>query len=510
MKPEAASASRFFAVAVLLALLLGGAARFHAIDQAALTHWDEGPYVGFPLGVAPYQRGEPLAIYSPPLYPLLNQAALSLLGADPRVGVGVAALLGLACVLLAGLLARRLFGAAAGAVAALIVALDPLHVTYSRMALTETTFTAAFLCALLLFQRAFESKRILPWVLAGGASGLTLAAKYHGFLPLVAAALVAVLEPIALRPRNAAERAPFLRLRLPQLVAAGLAFLPFLALVLWFIHAQMGLDVFAATRREWVHGFHAWTAAALLRCLWDSVMRFGTPALLVLAPIGALLAWRQDRRAALLVLAPLLLLLLVLVPYQCYTRLIVPASVLLAPLAALASARIAAWLAPARSRALALLLVALALATGAPALTEALCFRSRAYPDMARQLAARLAAEPGPVVVVAQQALFPYLDARTAASCWSIREREALRLLDNGTFRYILTDRPLRSHASVAPRLETLPGPLVEVLCIPNPLRAPILYDRLGPDGFGRAHGERLPAALEDETTLRLLELRPR
>ena len=466
----------------LLALLVGGWLRLFGLEQLHLTHWDEGPYVGWAMGVLPYLEREPLAIYAPPLYPLLCRALFYFTGPDPTLALYVSASFGICCILLVGLLTRRLFGGTAGGLAALCLALDPLQVTYSRMALTETAFTAFLLLALLLLCVALERGRMLAAVFAGIATGLAGCSKYHGFLPLLALGATLLIEPFARPVWRTGETLTRLRSRIRTLLVAGFSALPILLLLLWFIHRQMGLDRFLETRGTWVMGFSPWAIAASLSALAESVFRFGAPALLLLAPVGFLIAaGKRPPGSTLLLLVTILLLLLILIWYRSYTRLYVPLAALLTPLGALALSSAASKFFPARKWSGATLLALIACAVSMPSLQSSVRFRSDSYPRMARLLEAQVRRQPGAVILVAQQALYPYLAQDVAAQTFTITEPEALNRLESGDFSYILTDRRLERHERVQPYLDKYRDGLQPILTLENRLRRPILFDRLGP-----------------------------
>jgi 4-amino-4-deoxy-L-arabinose transferase-like glycosyltransferase len=137
-------------------------------------------------------NGRPTA-YRPPLYPLVLAPFAAALGTGPWLGWAIVALhaaLGGATVLLTARAARR-WGLAPGrvAVAALVVALDPVLAAQGRVVMTET------LAALLLAAALAELGRPRRGTLRGGAA-LGLAALCRPSL-LAAAALVAAAALIA-------------------------------------------------------------------------------------------------------------------------------------------------------------------------------------------------------------------------------------------------------------------------------------------------------------------------
>ncbi len=96
-------------------------------------------------------------------------------------------LLGVLAVPVVGLLGRRLAGERAGTLAALLLAIDSLHVDYSRQAVQEvyTTFFGA--AGVLLTFCHIDSRRVRWIVAAGIAFGLGLASKWSAGLPLAVA-----------------------------------------------------------------------------------------------------------------------------------------------------------------------------------------------------------------------------------------------------------------------------------------------------------------------------------
>ena len=79
--------------------------------------------------------------------------------------------------------------------AALMLATAEYHLVFSRLALTDATFTLLFWAALwCLFEAISTGKR--HWFVAGGVvTGLCWNTKYHGFLPLAITGLCLKLRP---------------------------------------------------------------------------------------------------------------------------------------------------------------------------------------------------------------------------------------------------------------------------------------------------------------------------
>jgi len=494
----------FFMVTLLVALVAGAVLRFWDIAALNLTHWDEGSYVAWPMAIGPYARAETLAVYAPPVYPSMNAFAFALLGDDPRVAIGVAALMGVLCIAMIGQLTRLQFGNIAGGVAALLFALDPFQVGYARMALTETTFTFFTLAALAQLTRLFGTGEGKHAVGAGVAVALAAGSKYHGVFPLLAAGLV-VLLLMVLRGRG---DVPSVKTLLARAIQAGLVALPFGLLLLWFVQSDMGIEQFRETRKTWLEGYHLWTFRSWWTAVLDSGLHFGQIGVLVLAPFGAVLALMRREPRDLLALAAPFVLMMILVPYISYTRLLVPFIALMVPLAAVAVARLAER--TPRPRALALL-VTLALACVSYAnLRDTLAFRGDGYPKMAALLNERIQSEPGKVTIfVAQHAMYPYMDRDVAAACFSTTEPEGVRRLGTGQYEFVLTDQEPARHGEAKQFLSGDGAPtLTELFSVPNPMPAPILYDRLGREGFFRYR--QAPDAPEflSETRLRLFEVK--
>src|SRR5512133_2967561 len=133
-------------------------------------------------------------------------------------------------VLLTGLVARELTGDdRIGILAALLLAVDSLHIDFSRQAVQEvhmTFFALAGIYCCLLFRRR-ENVRYL--VLAGLSFGLGIASKWYVVFPLAATGLFLLFERQNLNERLSGER-----LSRGILLAAALLILPLTVYILTF------------------------------------------------------------------------------------------------------------------------------------------------------------------------------------------------------------------------------------------------------------------------------------
>jgi 4-amino-4-deoxy-L-arabinose transferase-like glycosyltransferase len=126
-----------------------------------------------------------------PLYPLLLAAVYAVAGEDPRVAVGLGIGLSVLTVWLTARVAERLWGAGAGLVAGLLLAVDVASITAARLLLTETVFTAvlvgAVAVAVSMVQRS--DRPMWPPFVFGTLLALAALTRPIGLLLLVPAAL---------------------------------------------------------------------------------------------------------------------------------------------------------------------------------------------------------------------------------------------------------------------------------------------------------------------------------
>jgi dolichyl-phosphate-mannose--protein O-mannosyl transferase len=123
-------------------------------------------------------------------HPNLRNIVVYLLGEGGGYGLfalrGTSLLLGTLTIPLTGLILRRLTGnGRAALLAALLLAVEQVHITFSRQAIQEVWTTFFFLAGVYLTLVWRDRER--PWqlVAAGLAFGLGMGCKFHAFFPLV-------------------------------------------------------------------------------------------------------------------------------------------------------------------------------------------------------------------------------------------------------------------------------------------------------------------------------------
>lgn len=116
-------------------------------------------------------------MYQDPLYPYLIAITYKLLGDDPRWVFAWQMTLGVVCVGLVMLIARRCFGETAGALAGLLSALNGPMMFYEFVLLRETAVTLAGLLIVWLAMRAMERPTWGRWLGTGLAIGIAMLLK---------------------------------------------------------------------------------------------------------------------------------------------------------------------------------------------------------------------------------------------------------------------------------------------------------------------------------------------
>lgn len=172
---------------VALLVALAGVARFAGLGRVGFNS-DEAVYAGTAASIAGDDALRPFfPIFR--AHPVLFQFLVALVeqgtgtGSDwaPRA---VAAVVGVAAVLVTYALAARLYGRVAGIVAGLLLAVMPYHVVVSRQVLLDGAMTLFATVTLYCVVRYSESARVRWMLAAGAAMGLTFLSKETGLVLL--------------------------------------------------------------------------------------------------------------------------------------------------------------------------------------------------------------------------------------------------------------------------------------------------------------------------------------
>lgn len=241
-------------MAVIAVCLLGALFRCQFLSGMAIEHFDEGVYASN-LWFSPEQGAEYPGryFYAPPLFPLLIEWSMILLGSGPWVTFLPSLILGTLTVPLIWWVARNWFGPAAGLVAAILASFSDLHLIYSRAALTDV---ALGFCLLLGVFLIWKSYLCLGWkwpVLAGAVVGAGWAVKYNGWLPL-AVGLSGLVPWFLVQRRQLGDKTGYF---LRWAAIAGVAFLVW-SPVLIGLQKWGGYSVVASNHSRYVVGFSGW------------------------------------------------------------------------------------------------------------------------------------------------------------------------------------------------------------------------------------------------------------
>lgn len=202
------AAGRRTAILLVGVLLLATAVRLYQLGSPDRLVFDEVYYAQdacFYLGLDPATCGvdEEASWVHPPMGKWLIAVGIGLIGYDPVGWRATAALAGILTVALVSLLAFRLTGSRRAAiVAAGVLALDPLSIISSRVAMLDSFMTCAVVATILfatldrdalLAQGAGARGLWRPWRAAAGmVAGIAIATKWSG-VPVLAAVVLLVL-----------------------------------------------------------------------------------------------------------------------------------------------------------------------------------------------------------------------------------------------------------------------------------------------------------------------------
>jgi 4-amino-4-deoxy-L-arabinose transferase-like glycosyltransferase len=194
-------------ISIIAVLTVAGLVlRLWSPGRMGLVHFDEGIYAIAGLwSVSPRSLAglDPMVIpYAPAGYPVLVGLAYLGLGVSDIAAILVSIMTGTMTIAAAAWLARRTFGAGAGAAGAALVAFSGVHVAFSRMALTEASFLLCWVIGLICGQRFLERPGLARAIGLGLSVGLAQYFKYNGWL----IGAIVILTELVGTILNASER----------------------------------------------------------------------------------------------------------------------------------------------------------------------------------------------------------------------------------------------------------------------------------------------------------------
>lgn len=273
---------------VLAFTVIGGVIRLWNPQHLGLVHFDEGIYAL--AGLWPFAKGGLAAIdptviaYAPPGFPVLIGLSYLVLGISDLAAILVSVAMGTLTIPLSAWLARRTFGAGAGAAAAALIAFSGAHVAFSRMALTDASFLFFWTLGLICSQRFLEHPGLLTALALGASTGLAQLFKYNGWLIGSIVILAALLGIVA----DANERS---RSRLAAVWGYGLLAALVAGVIYWpwfqFVESHGGYARLMAHHQSYMGGTRTWLRHFLVQI--DQLSRLSdSPAWPSAATVGAI------------------------------------------------------------------------------------------------------------------------------------------------------------------------------------------------------------------------------
>lgn len=257
--PTALAISRAQTLWLAVAFLAGAVLRLGTVSSVAVEHFDEAVYASNLLFTLEEGSEFPMRqLYAPALLPAAIEwttiIGQTILGDVPNWWPMLPALLaGLVTIPSAWWIVRQWFGPPAGIAAALLIACDEFHASYSRTALTDIPLSLFVLWAVYWFWRALQSGERRQALFAGAFTALAWWTKYNGWLPLAIAAAGGTLWQISL-PRQARNWTKFARTWVLAAVTAALLWSP----VLWDCRKVGGYGQVAENHRSYITGLSRW------------------------------------------------------------------------------------------------------------------------------------------------------------------------------------------------------------------------------------------------------------
>lgn len=279
--------------AVLSITVIAAVLRIAGFGRLGLDHFDEGIYasVGLwslsPEGLRGIDPG--LIPYSPPAYPFAVGIAYLVAGPSDLAAIAVSILAGIATIPIVAFLGRRAFGTGFGVATAGFAAASLPHITFSRMALTDSLFLFTWLVGIALGAVFLEKPGPIRAMLLGVAVGAAQLVKYNGWLVGAIVTLTAMLAPLT-STRDRDWR------RLLRVFGWGSLAAATAAMVYWpwfqFVEAHEGYRSLLRHQRGYLAGSPAWPLHWLTQVRQTVALSFpkleGSPGVL-LACLGMIL-----------------------------------------------------------------------------------------------------------------------------------------------------------------------------------------------------------------------------
>ncbi len=264
-------------VAVAILTLAGAVIRAWSLGRLGLVHFDEGIYALAGLwSISPrgLQSLDPTAIaYSPPGFPILVGLSYLWFGISDTSAILISIVCGTATIPLVAWLSLRTFGRGAGAAAAALTAFAAVHVSFSRMALTDVSFLLAFILAVGQGQRFLERPNPGRAIFLGLSVGVAQMFKYNGWISGMIVALAILVGQVVKRKEQSAR----------MVCAAwvwGLLAMSVAAIVYWpwyqFVESHGGYRLLLAHQRGYMNGITRWVDHWSLQLAQARVLS-GTP-----------------------------------------------------------------------------------------------------------------------------------------------------------------------------------------------------------------------------------------
>jgi 4-amino-4-deoxy-L-arabinose transferase-like glycosyltransferase len=377
--------------------------RFWGLGRLGLTHFDEGAYTLAARWIATLgHQGAPYdPIRAPALTSALEGLSFVIFGVHDWAAIAVSAAAGSLAVGLLYAIGRRWFGTGVGAAAATLLATAEYHVIFSRLALADATFTLLFWTALAAAFEAVRRGGTRRYVVAGAVAGLSMNAKYNGFLPLASAAAWAVLA----RLRIITEPLPARTVR-GLVIATGVAgalYLPWAAVVQF----KSGYGTLLRAHAE--HSLGAGLFPTTPPVLWFYFSHWLSPPLLVAAVVGIVMAFYRREAVETFLLATVAVFVAFLSIYLSFPRLALPLVPAACLFAALGVDAIARAVAPWRRAAILATIAALVSVWNLAGAADTLAMRTDAY----RQAADYVRGDGLPVLSQMSGCYYFYEDVRS-------------------------------------------------------------------------------------------------